>query len=54
MWELPSEIRKAIGDELENKFSFHFDKLNVLNTKDVVKKFVKPVDVPTEIPASLK
>jgi len=54
MWELPSEIRKAIGDELENKFSFLFDKLNVLNTKDVVKKFVKPVDVPSEIPASLK
>ncbi|MDO9529900.1 MAG: class II fructose-bisphosphate aldolase [Syntrophales bacterium] len=54
MWSLPSEIRKAIGDELENKFSFMFNKLNVLNTKDVVSKFVKAVDVPLKVPVSLK
>jgi len=54
MWSLPSEIRKAIGDELENKFSFLFNKLNVLNTKDVVVNYVKPVDVALKIPASLK
>ena len=51
---MSSEIREAIGEELENKFSFLFNKLNVLNTKDVVNKFVKAVDVPLEIPASLK
>ncbi len=54
MWYLPPEIRKAIGEELESKFSFLFNKLNVLNTKDVVNKFVKPVDVPLERPDSLK
>ncbi|MEA1935763.1 MAG: class II fructose-bisphosphate aldolase [Thermodesulfobacteriota bacterium] len=54
MWDLPSEIRKAIGEELENKFSFLFNKLNVLNTNDVVSKFVKAVDVPLKVPASLK
>lgn len=54
MWGLPPEIRKAIGDELENKFSFLFNKLNVFNTKDVVDNYVKPVDVALEIPASLK
>lgn len=53
-WCLSSEIRKAIGDELENKFSFLFNKLNVLNTKDVVDNYVKPVDVAIEIPTSLK
>ena len=54
MWYLPPEIRKAIGEELEGKFSFLFNKLNVLNTKDVVNKFVQPVDVPLEIPDFLK
>ena len=54
MWDLPSETRKAIGEELENKFSFLFNKLNVLNTKDVVNKFVKPVDVPLQISRYLK
>lgn len=50
MWGLPSEIRKAIGEELEDKFSFLFNKLNILNTKNVVAKFVKPVDVPSDVP----
>ncbi len=54
IWSLPPEIRKAIGDELENKFSFLFNKLNVFNTKDIVDKYVKPIDVSLEIPASLK
>jgi len=54
MWSLPPEIRKAIGDELKNKFSFLFNKLNVLNTKDVVDNYVKPVDVALKIPDSLK
>lgn len=54
LWHLPSEIRLAIGMELENKFSFLFNKLNVENTKNVVAKFVKPVDVPLEVPSPLK
>ena len=54
MWGLPSEIRKEIGEELEDKFSFLFNKLNILNTKDVIAKFVKPVDMPSEAPRSLE
>lgn len=46
MWQLPADILGSIGRELEEKFYFLFKKLNVLNTKDPVAEFIKPVDVP--------
>jgi hypothetical protein len=46
MWDLPADIRKSIGDSLEEKFHFLFSKLGVLDTVDVVQKIVKPMDVP--------
>ena len=54
MWDLSPDILKAIGEELEAQFSFLFDKLNLSGTKDVVDRFVKPVDVPLEVPVSLR
>lgn len=54
MWDLPADVREKIGAELEKQFSFLFDKLKMNNTQDLVKKYIKPVDVPLEIPASLK
>lgn len=45
MWDLPAEARNEIGKALEEKFYFLFSKLEVLNTGDIVKKYVKPVDV---------
>jgi fructose/tagatose bisphosphate aldolase len=36
MWSLPSELRGAIGNELEAKFRFLFEKLNVRGTKSLV------------------
>ena len=54
MWDLPADVREKIGAELEKQFSFLFDKLKMNNTRDLVKKYIKPVDVPLEIPASLK
>lgn len=54
MWNLPAEVRGKIGAELEKQFSFLFEKLKMKNTQDLVKKYVKPVDVQLEIPASLK
>jgi fructose/tagatose bisphosphate aldolase len=53
MWNLPPDVLRGIGKELENKFLFIFDRLSVLNTKDVTARFVKPVDVPVPAPASL-
>jgi len=53
LWHLPVETLTAIGQELENQFSFFFTKLNVNNTADIVRKYVKPVDVPLKKPTAL-
>ena len=37
--QLPSKTRRAIANEIENKFEFLFRQLNVLNTMDLVKKY---------------
>ncbi len=53
-WGLPAATLAALGRELEDKLSFLFAKLNVSNTEDAVRKFVKPVDVALKAPAALK
>lgn len=54
MWELPPDILDKISAELEKQFSFLFDKLKMTNTQQVIEKYIKPVDVQLELPASLK
>lgn len=54
LWNLPEEGLHAIGEELENQFSFLFEKLNVKNTSKIVNKYIKPVDVPLIMPEVLK
>jgi fructose/tagatose bisphosphate aldolase len=53
LWHLPAEKLSAISKELENQFEFLFNKLSVVNTSDVVKKYIKPVHVPVTIPEAL-
>jgi len=36
LWELPEDVQSAIMDSLEEKFSFMFKQLNVVDTKKVV------------------
>jgi hypothetical protein len=40
--------------ELEKQFSFLFEKLKMTDTQNIVEKYIKPVDVQLELPASLK
>ena len=40
--------------ELEDRFGLLFDKLKVGNTKEIVSRTVKPVNVKKEIPESLQ
>jgi hypothetical protein len=54
MWHLPTDTLNKISAELEKQFSFLFEKLKMKNTQDIVEKYVQPVDVQLEIPASLK
>ena len=46
---MPESVKNGIGKELEDRFTLLFGKLNVKNTKDVVVKWVKPVDVPLSL-----
>jgi fructose/tagatose bisphosphate aldolase len=50
MWDLPPEIRAALGGELEAQFSLLFRKLNVGNTLEIVNRFVAHQDVPLNPP----
>lgn len=50
MWDLSSEIRNDISSELEKKFEFLFQKLNVVNTKSVVDKYLKSVKLSKPVP----
>jgi fructose/tagatose bisphosphate aldolase len=54
LWNLPKGALHAIGQELENQFSFLFEKLNVKDTSNIVGKYIKPVDVPIKIPEAFK
>ncbi len=51
IWALPQTIRDTISSELEKKFSFLFEKLNVINTDKIVKKYVQLADVPIKQPS---
>ena len=51
-WNLPMGTRAAIGDSLEKKFRFLFEKLRVPGTRAVVARWIKPVDVFAAAPAA--
>ena len=40
IWSLPASSLKGLGEELENRFSLLFQKLNVVGTGDLVRRFV--------------
>ncbi len=43
-WDLPAESKAALAKEYEAKFSFLFTQLAVVNTREMVDRFVKPVE----------
>jgi fructose/tagatose bisphosphate aldolase len=49
MWEMPDANKTAIIEELEAKFEFLMQKLDVFGTRDIVAKYVKAES--TELPA---
>jgi fructose/tagatose bisphosphate aldolase len=54
LWHLPADVRDGICAELEHQFSFLFDKLKVNDTRDIMDKYIKPVDVQLKLPTALK
>ena len=54
LWHLPPDTLQSLGKELEDKFSFLFQRLNVVGTEDTVRRLVKPAVVPLNAPPTLK
>jgi fructose/tagatose bisphosphate aldolase len=52
-WELPASVRSGIGADLERKFAFLFEQLNVRRSAELVKKTVPVVPVIPPVPAGL-
>jgi fructose/tagatose bisphosphate aldolase len=52
-WDLPADIRAGIGDDLERKFTFLFERLNVQRTAELVKKSIILVPVIPPAPPAL-
>ena len=52
-WELPAEVRSKIGEDLERKFVFLFERLKVQRTAELVKKTVPAIAVYPPAPAAL-
>jgi fructose/tagatose bisphosphate aldolase len=52
-WELPADVRTRIGTDLEEKFAFLFERLDVHRTADLVKKTVSIVPVVPPPPPAL-
>jgi fructose/tagatose bisphosphate aldolase len=53
LWELSADVRGRIGNDLENKFAFLFEKLNVKRTAELVKKTLTVVEVTPPLPPAL-
>ncbi len=52
-WNLSPDIRNRIGEELEAKFDFLFKKLNVVHSKEIINKTIKPIEVKSANPPDL-
>jgi fructose/tagatose bisphosphate aldolase len=42
LWELPADVRGAIGADLEKTFAFLFEQLRVTGTRAITDRFVRP------------
>jgi len=45
LWDLPASLRDEVGSAWEEQFGFLFERLNVVGTRDLVARHVKPVGV---------
>jgi fructose/tagatose bisphosphate aldolase len=53
LMDLPEEVRQALRGELEEKFTFIFQKLNAVDTQALVSKYVKPIRIKKPCPKEL-
>jgi hypothetical protein len=53
LWDLPADLRGAIGADLERMFGDMFERLRVKGTRAVVERFVKPAATTPPLPEKL-
>jgi len=53
LMSLPQDVRNAIGKQLEEKFTFIFQKFNAVDIKALVEKYVKPARIKKPLPEEL-
>ena len=49
-WNLPAEIREVIGADLETRFAFLFQQLNIGDTKPIVDQFIHAPEIHKPLP----
>ena len=53
LWSLPDDVRRAVGQVLEERFAFLMKQLRVNDTAGVVAKFVKAPQLPPDRDAEI-
>jgi len=54
VWDLPEQIRAEIGGRLQDKFEFLYEKLGVVDSRNLVAKYIQPVRVSRPAPKSIQ
>jgi hypothetical protein len=54
LWDMPAETRNAISAELEERFSLIFQRLNVVNTAEMIDHIIHPARQSKPMPDALK
>lgn len=53
-WNLPDSVRTGLRNELQSRFEFLYQKLNVGNTVELVQKTVTPVEIKPNLAAEIE
>jgi len=54
LWGLDADAKAALYEAMEGQFQFFFDKLNVVETRDLIDQTVTPVAVHKPMPKSAR
>ena len=53
MWSIDDDVRRAIGQSLEDRFTFLMRQLKIADTASVIARFVKPAQIPPDRDAEI-
>jgi hypothetical protein len=53
LWSLPDEAQERIGANLRSRFGILFDRLRIGGTRELVDRYIAPVQLPRSLPPAL-